>query len=646
MNRKVSSGNNDLNSFQPISSHLKEQILNPLTASIDGLTGSLECHESDPESNPELQFLKDSLVVVKPLMSSKTTEKPSSTSNIRIGKEVVFTASDLNLITGNHHMERPIPRKHRSFLDGSNQFTTGCNAFSPLTIQTSEMITGKRNNESICNTTETDNEIIELRAQIDSLYSKLNEIQRKCDQNSQEHKKSMLKNNNNINDTNNDSYGYLKIANENAKSISCVPNENPQIYQFITNSNGRISLEEKKLEQSGELCDIWEKKDQFDNTELITPRNCQEKTLNEMKADEEIVLVECSEETAEEQLKNDDQNSIDNHLDKCNSVTATETNRNCQLQSFDDRRLEQKEDKLKDQYSNSASYKLETKDTIIAVKRIKEYWDATCLSPSQIKLTKENLDCINLQHQHEKNKPCFPPANHPIQSSTSIIGFQQPRIAFQPPVRFAPMLCFPNIPTSAENHPYFPPSYNPFSQSEPVQFLSPNQLPKQFIPTMTTPMQAFQQRPNPLLNVQFSNPINATTNCSTINSLPQNSYSTKRKLPFKNGVLPAAKKKLMNSKSRNASAQTIPSMNGLVNVPNSISFDHLTKEQSIATIKNPFCSMQLPTCQQMMNMKEQSIPMANLETLPRNSELQQIANTCNAVTMPQPAMMNNYNCFI
>ncbi|VDP12625.1 unnamed protein product [Onchocerca flexuosa] len=67
------------------------------------------------------------------------------------------------------------------------------------------------------------------------------------------------------------------------------------------------------------------------------------------------------------------------------------------------------------------------------------------------------------------------------------------------------MLYIPNVsmPTENHNYPYFPNPYNPFSKPEPVHFLTLNQPQKQFVPTMTGTMQAFQQHPKPLMNVYF-----------------------------------------------------------------------------------------------------------------------------------------------
>ncbi|CAG9536121.1 unnamed protein product [Cercopithifilaria johnstoni] len=678
MNRNQPSGNNNFYRFQPISSHLREHLLGPLTGSIIGLTKPPEYDEPDPECNPRLQLFKDSMAVIKPLMSSKTshlltsqiTEKPSSILNKKMRKEDNFT-------TENDHIKRPVPRKPHSFSGGSDQFTFGSNEFSLPAVQSSRMSSGKTNNRSISmlamnNATKTDNEIIALKEQIDSLYSKLDEIQRKCDttiQNLKENKESMLKNSNNITNIDGDSYE----TNSTTKSISCTTNENPQIDQFTTTSNqsdGRIlkqpingvicsvnSAEEKKLELSGKLFDTWENNNgQFRNAELKTSRICEKKISNERKEDDDIILVDYSQEMTKEQLEYNNQNSINNHLDVCNSVIPTETNKNpnssekCELRSFDDRMLKKEEDKLKDQYSSRASYKTETKDTIIAVKRIHECWDATYPSSPHIKMTKENFD-TNIQHEKiiESSIPHLPQANHFLQTPTSMIGFQQPRIAFQPPVRFGPMLCFSNIPSSTENYSYFTHPHNSFSQSEPVPFLTSNHLPKQFIPTMTAPMQAYQHHPNPLLNIQFppvGNTMNATTNCPTTNTRSHNNYMAKCKLSLKNRIMSTTvKRKPMNSKLRNASAQTIPPANsGSTNVSNVISFDHLTNEQNVP--KNLIYSLQLPTYQQMLDMKKQSIPMGNLETLSRNEELQRIQNTCDALTIPHSTTMNNYNCFL
>lgn len=557
--RNLSFGNNNMYRFQSISSNLREPPLDPIINPVMRLTKSSECHETDSERNSKLQFFKDSMVVIKPLVSSKTShlltsqlEKPPST--LRTGKEVIFTETD----SGNNHIERPIPKKPRGFSDGLDQFTIGCNAFSPSTVQTSRTIDTRVNNgfitiSAMSNATETDNEIIALKARIDSLYSKLNEIQRKHDQNVQENKESMVENSNNIANVVDDSCGYLKIAEESGKFISSTTNDNLQVYQFTTNSdqsdertmkqsiNGVMCAanSEKKLELSEKFCDIWENSSQFRNAELTTSGICQKKSLNEIKEDEEIILVDCPREMSEEQLKNNDQNLINNRVDRCSSTTPTVTSKNFDLQSFHNKTAKQK-----DQCSNGASYKLERNDALIATKRIEKCWDATYLSPSHIKMTKEDLEG-NVQPEkvtENNSRHCFPRANHPIESPTSNIGFQQPKTAFQPPVQFAPMLCFANISTAPENHPYFTHSYNPFSQSESVQFLSPNQLPKQFIPTMTAPIYPFQRHPNPIFNIQFptvtiANAISAATIRPTTNALSHNSYITKRKLLLKNRLV-------------------------------------------------------------------------------------------------------------
>lgn len=561
MNQNLSSGSSSFYRFQPISTHLREHLLDPLTGSIMGLTKPSECHESNPENNAKLQLLKDSLAVIKPLMPSNTShllpsqiiEKPSSTT---IGKEVFIAETGLNLTTANGHIERPVPKKPHNFLDGSNQFTIGCNEFSLPAVQSSRTIIDRKINESISalsNATETDNEIIALKAQIDFLYSKLNEIQRKRNttiQNLHENKESMLKN---INAD--DSCGYLKIANERTKSVGCTANENSQNYQFISNSNhndGSISkqpinevicsvnsAEEKKEEQSRKFSDTWKNNGQITTPELITSGICREKTSAEMKADEEIIFVDCPQEMINEGLKSDGRESTNNHLDKSNSAITNEANKNsnenCESQFFDDETLEHKEEKLRDECSKSASDKLEKEDTIIGVKRKQEYWN---LSSLHVKITKESVESdIQREKLTESGKHCLPPPNHLMQPSKSFIGFQQPRIVQQPPVQFGQTLCLSNISTSAGNHPYFAHSYNPFLHSEPIQFLTSNQRPKQFIPTMTAPMQAFQQYQNPLLNVQLptvGSAINATANSPTANSLLYNSYMTKRKLLLKN----------------------------------------------------------------------------------------------------------------
>ncbi|VDK77956.1 unnamed protein product [Litomosoides sigmodontis] len=680
INQNLSSGSSSFYRFQPISTHLRGHLLDPLTGAIMQLTKPPECHASNPESNAKLQFLKESLVAIRPIMSSSTThllppqviEKPSSTG---MGKEVLFAETDLNLTaTASGHIERPVAKKPHNFLDGSNQFTAGCNEFSLSSVQSSGMIGGRANDEStsisaLSNTTETDNEIIALKAQIDFLYSKLNEIQRKCNtmtQNLHENKGSMLKNIN----ANVDSCGYLKIANERIKAVSCTASDNSQIYQFITSSDqndesiskqpineaiySMDSAEEKKEEQLGRLSDTWKNDGQITTLKLTTSGICQKKTPAEMKADEGIIFVDCPQATINEELKSDDRKSINSHPDKSNSAIANErnsnsgTNENCESRSFDDGRLEQKKEKLREECSRSASDKLEKEDTMIGVKRKQEYWNL-----SHVKITKESVESKTQREKlTQSSKHCFPPPNHHhhfIQSSKSLIGFQQPTIALQqPPVRFGPMLCLSNISTTAENHSYFAHSYNPFLQSEPIQFLTSNQRPNQFIPTMTTPMQAFQQYQNPLLNAQFptvGNAINATATRPTTNSLSYNSHMTKRKLLLKNRMMSSAmKKKLMNSKARNA--QVIPPINNIINLPNAIGFDHLTKGQTITRVKNPLYPSQLSACQQIMDMKEQSIPMGNVGTLPRNTELQQLPSNCNVLTMPQPTAMNSYNCFL
>uniref|UniRef100_A0A0R3RW13 Uncharacterized protein n=1 Tax=Elaeophora elaphi TaxID=1147741 RepID=A0A0R3RW13_9BILA len=629
MNRNLSSGDNNL--FPSLPSNLRERnLLNPLNGSILELTRPSGCHEPDPESNAKLHFLNDPLVIIKPLMSSSTShlltpqviEKPESTTNTRMGKEVIFTGTGLNFTSGTNQIERPVPKKPRSFSAGSDQFTIGCSALSPPAAQTSRIISNGKINRSTSTSTvidkiETDNEISALKARIDSLYTKLNEIQRIRDaaiQTLQSDKERRLSESSALVNIDEDSCSArLKTANNTVKAISSTANENSQVCQFITNSNqnDERTLNETTNEMtcpansaektsSRKLNDTWENTDQLSNTELTVSDICQEKTSSEIGANEDIILVDCPQEVTEEKVKNNDQNLINDNLDTSNSTTVTnrnpESNGTCGAQSFDDQTVQQKSDKLKDQYNNtnSASYKLETKDAIIAVKRIQKFWDATYLSP-HIKMTKE---CVNTNIQHDKitqsSPPCFLPPNHLTQSSTPI-GFQQPRTAaaFQPPAQFGPMLCFSNISASAENYPYFANSHNPYSQSEPLQFLTSNQLPKQFIPTMNaTPIQAFQH-PNPLLNVQFpavGNAICANANHPITNSLSHNSYIANRKLLFKNRMMSSSvRKKIMNSKSRNASAQTVSPINNIISVPNAVSYDRVAKEKSITRV----CGIQI-----------------------------------------------------
>lgn len=587
-------GDNDLYRFlmmPRISSHSKEyNLVDPLDGSILGLTRSSECHEPVSvinHSSSKLHFLNDSLVVIKPLMSSKTshlptsqvTEKSTSISNMETAKEVISNGTDVTVTAGNNHIERPVPKKPHILSDGQDQFTTGYNDFSLPLIQTSRKINGGENDTSVSSTTvskttETDNEIIALRARIDSLYSKLNEIQQKRDTTNQylrENEESKLNNRNGIININEDKSGYLKIANESGESVSCTIKRNLQINQLVANSSqneeGTLlqhineecplnSGEVKTLELSRQLCDTYENNDQFGKVACQMPQNFsgtyQPKSSNGMETNEDIILVDCSQEMTEVQVKNNDRNSVSNHLGKCNSESSTKTNinsgtsKNCESRPSD-KMLQQKAGKLKEQYRNSASRKMETKDTIITMKRIQEFWDATYLSP-HIRKIKKNLDTsIQSKKVIQSTRPCFPPANRVTQTPTSIMKFQQPRTISQPPVQFGPMLCFPNISTSAENYPNFANPFNPFSQP---QFLTSNQLSKPLLPTMTTPIQAFQRHTNPLLNVHFptvGNAISTTQNLPTNYSLSHNGYATGHKLLFKNRLVFDYSKFLENS---------------------------------------------------------------------------------------------------
>ncbi|VDM06670.1 unnamed protein product [Wuchereria bancrofti] len=665
---------NNLYQFLPmsrISSNLREHnLIDPLGSSVPRLMRPSECHESNPEiclTNPKLHLLNDSLVVIKPLVSSKTSdllksqiiEKLASPSNLTIEKEAIFSGTNIN--TGNNHIEKTVPKKPLILSDGQNQFTNGYNAFSLPDVQTSRKISDRKDVTSeslpINNTTKTDNEIIALKAKIDSLYSKLKEIQQKHHntvQNLQENEESELGNNNSnsIVNVNGDGSEYLKIDNE-TESVSCTKKAITQVYQHHTNSNQNEELlkqqnnentmnstEQKRLELSRQLCCTWENNDQLGKTELRVSKKplnssetSQEKTSGEKEEDEDIVLVDCLKETIEKQIKNNGRNPMSNHLGELNSASPVEPNKNCGVRGLrTSDRLSQQADKLKDhQYRNSASYKLGTKDTIIAVKRIQEFWNATYLSP-YIKKAK-NLDTST---QHEKViqniRPCFPRANYSTQSPTSIVGIQQPMSGFQLPIRFGSMLCFPNLSMSAENHSYFANPYNSFSQSEPVQFLTPSQPLRQSLPTMTAPIQAYQQHSNPLLNVQFSsvdNAVSATPNCPISYLLPQNSSTNENKLLLKNGLMsPLSRKKLLNSKLWNTRAQTVVPVNNITSVPNAVSFDHGTKAQNITR-----------------DMEKQNIKISNLKTLPRNEELQ-IPSTRNLLATPQSTTMNNYNCFL
>uniref|UniRef100_A0A1I7VUX7 Fusion protein n=1 Tax=Loa loa TaxID=7209 RepID=A0A1I7VUX7_LOALO len=685
VNRSLSSGENNLYRSQQISrisSHLKEHNLSDaLNTSLLGLTRFLECHEPNPEishSSPKLHFLSDSSVVMKPLISSATSHllasqvirEPGSISNMTEGKEVIFAGT-----AGNNHIERPVPKKLQSLSDGQDQFT---NTFYLPVAQNFRMISDRENDISVSssavsNTTAIDNEIITLKADTDSVYSKLNEIQWKRQttiQTLQENEESKLNNSNSIVNIANGRSGYLKVADEIQESVSCkTAKETLQIYQLITNNNQNKkekeqtdertcpvnSAEEKKLEPLGQLCDTWENSGQFRKPELTAfqkPRNSfktrQDKSSSEIETDEDIILVSCPQETAEVQMKNNDQNPTSNLPGKVNSASSVEINKNCGFRSMNGI-LQQKANKLKDQYRNNASHKPKIKNTITAVKRIQEFWDDTNL-PSHIEKAK-NLD-ISIQSEKvtQSIRPCLPRTNHLTQSPISIMGFQQPTIGFQSPVRFGPMLCFPNISTSAENHTYFTNLYNPFSQPESVQFLTSTQLPKHVLPTIPASIQPFQQHPCPLLNVHFppaDNTISAKPRRRTSNLLPRNSYKTKHKLLFRTGLMPPlSRKKLLNSKLRNAIAQTVAPVNSIINVPNAINLSPIAKEQNIKMIKNPLNSFQLSTCQQMLDMEEQSITMPNLETFPGNGELQQIPSTRNVLTMSQFTTMNKHNCFL
>ncbi|VDN83488.1 unnamed protein product [Brugia pahangi] len=614
-NRNPSFGDNNL--YQ-ISMNLREHILiDPLGGSASRLMRPSKCHEPSPEIcliNPKLHLLNDSLVVIKPLVSSdllksQIIEKLASPSSLTIEKEAIFSGTNINAT--NNHIERTVPKKPLILSDGQNQFISGCNAFPLPAVQTSGKISDRKDVTSesslINNTTKTDNEIIVLKAKIDSLYSKLKEIQQKHHntvQNLQDNEEGKLGNNNNNNNNNSivnvnyDGSEHLKINNETEESISCTNKTITQVYQHHTNSNQNKgilkqqnnedtmnSMEQKKLGLSRQLRCKSENNDQFGKRVSKKPLNSSETfQSSEKEEDADIVLMDYFKETIEKEMKKNDQNPMSNQIGEFNSANPVEPNKNYDVGGLrSSERTLQQADKLKNhQYRNSASYKLGTKDTIIAMKRIQEFWNATYLSPC-IKKAK-NLD-TSIQHEKvvQNIRPCFPRANYSTQSP--IIGIQQPMSGFQLPVRFGPMLCFPNLSMSAENHSYFANPYSSFSQSEPAPFLTPSQPLKQSLPTMTTPIQTYQQYPNPLLNVQFSsvdNAVNVIPNCPVGYLLPQNNSMNENKLLLKNGLMsPLSRKKLLNSRLWNTRVQTVVPVNNITSIPNAVSFNHITKEQNI-----------------------------------------------------------------
>ncbi|VDK82119.1 unnamed protein product, partial [Onchocerca ochengi] len=529
-----------------VSSHLKEHnLLDPLDGSMLGLTKPSECQESDLQTNyssnlPPMHFVNDSQFLMEPLLSSSKTshsqssqaiEKPASISNMRIGKEVIFTGTDTTII-GDKHIERSLPKKPHILLGERSQFTTNCKAFSMPGIQTSRKISGRKNYPSLSslaadNIAETDDEIIALKVKIDFLYAKMNEMLQKCGtgrqihsiiQNLHENEESKLNSSNSsINNGNGHGSGHLKIANGTEESVSCKAIrdhgnaklsriENSQINQFVIICNQNEdetrkqpidtmnSVEEKKLEQPKQLCDTWERSNQFERTMLRAfqkPRKYsgiyQEKISSDMEAAKDIILTGFPGEMLEHQIKNNNQSAVSNQLGKRNSSSSIKVNKNSNENRkliFPDKKLQQQKVNAKldenrqkiDQY-NYASYKMETDDTIIAVKRIQEFWNALYIPP-HIRNTKDSLNTnIHREKVIQSTRFCFPQADYLTQSPTSNIGFQQFRPDIQSSVRFDPMLCFPNVslPTRNYNCPYFPNPYSPFSQPEPVQLLTMNQ---------------------------------------------------------------------------------------------------------------------------------------------------------------------------
>ncbi|VDP12628.1 unnamed protein product [Onchocerca flexuosa] len=389
------------------------------------------------------------------LQSSQAIEKPTSISSTRIEK-IISTGT--NTTTGNNHIERPLPKKPHFLLGERSR-----KAFSMPGIRTSRKISGRKNYSLLSslaasNITETDDEIIALKAKIDFLYAKLNEMLPRYGtgrqvhsiiQSLHENEENKLNNSNSsISNGNGHNSGYLKIANGTEESVSCKAirdhdnanlsrTENPEINQSVIicnqnedetwkqSINTMNSAEEKKLEQAKQLCETWEKSNQFERTMLRAfqkPRKYsgiyQEKILNDMEANEDIIFMGFSREMLEHQVKNNEQSAVSNQLEKRNSSSSIEANKNSNEDRkfiFSDKKLQQQKINAKldenrqkiDQYNN-ASYKMETEDTIIAVKRIQEFWDATYIPP-HIGNTKNSLDTnIHREKVIQSTGFCFP----------------------------------------------------------------------------------------------------------------------------------------------------------------------------------------------------------------------------------------------
>lgn len=365
---------------------------------------------------------------------------------------------------------------------------------------------------AVSSTTEAENEIVELKVKIDSLYAKLNEIQRKheiLDQYQGLVPNSRRSNDDSCSDScggsnsgsSSSSSDRSQLNNEGPEPVCCSttnssdtakPAKHDDAKNDAAKTNVKSSAEAKTPELLPRNNDRWESNGEFWETEpevFQKPRTTT--TTIGVGADGGIILAQCSQEKSDSRKTHSQQlnrSVTNNHDDSCSVDRVKESKdptsgaefrpRNCDsLQKTDanvDANFKMRlaflsaRRKVGQYRSNATLQKSATTETkkenkIIGVKRIQEFRDAICSRPANSKekqcilKTPQNNSVLSYPGTSIQN-PYFPQNDHPLQSHP-----QPPTCLQVQNPRDFPMLRFPQPGSSF-------PSFGPIAPYGPLPF--------------------------------------------------------------------------------------------------------------------------------------------------------------------------------
>ncbi|VDM97164.1 unnamed protein product [Thelazia callipaeda] len=420
--------------------------------------------------------------------------------------------------------------------------------FSPVTSST------------MSSTTQPDNELVELKAKIDFLYSKINEIQQRNE--NVIHRREISENqtdNTSLNDNSlkiniradydSTKHGNIVIANSPLpKSVTANLEQSEESQKQLYDSSITSSVSSQSIlstetngSKLGSNKKLWNiQSSSTDNKSVKSTKNF--KNTNSMigvGADGGIIMInDSSQEILNKETRVNEwstTNKTNNNLntpvpvkDQNESTSGSITeDLNLKLNIIIDENhkkgLKFLTTRQKRNHIKGGTIQNE-KQSIIGIKRIQDFRDA--IYPQSLPI------CNNRNIIYQDRPQLSFPSNtqHPfIQPPYPFQGYLQPRSGFNIPIQYEPIFLFPKIPVSMEHYPCFANSYQGYEHLNGVQYLPANSphkynIHKQFVPSATNLMSAFRHCSTSLPNTQ----IPANTICAPVcdPDIQQNSHNT------------------------------------------------------------------------------------------------------------------------